>query len=75
MGSSNPGPVKDGRGRLRRFLVAPSHRDLYDSARASSRDPRQGAIAVGRAIALAAIIGGAVWFLLWEVAVHIWATR
>jgi len=65
MGSQGPSPLKEERGILKRFHVARTQRDLYDSERASNRDPKQEAIGVARAIVLVAIIGGAIWFFLW----------
>jgi hypothetical protein len=48
---------------------------LYDSRRASRRDPREEAIALARAIIVVAVIGGAIWLLLWKVASHTLLTR
>jgi len=65
MGSQGPSPLKrEERGILKRFHVARTQRDLYDSERASTRDPKQEAIRAARAIVLVALIGGAIWFLL-----------
>ena len=75
MGPQSPGPLKEERRNLKRFLVARTQGSLYDSERASSRDPKQEAIAAVRAITLAAFIGGAIWFLLWKVFSHIMASR
>jgi hypothetical protein len=75
MGSQNPAPLREERRFLRRFLLARAQHDLYDFDRVSRRDPRHETIAIVRAIMLVALAGGAIWFLLWKVALHILATR
>ncbi len=73
MGSQSPDPLKREGRFFRRFMVARTQRYLYDSERASKRDPRHESIAIARAIVLVAFIGGAIWFLLWKVFSHIMA--
>jgi hypothetical protein len=75
MGSIGPGPLKEERRFFSRFRVAHGQRRLYDFDRASRRDPKQEAIAVTRAIVVVALIGGAIWFLLWKVLSHIMANH
>jgi hypothetical protein len=73
MGSGSPGPLKPEGRFFKRFMVARSQRYLYDFERASKRDPRHESIAIARAITLVALIGGAIWFLLWKVFSHFMA--
>jgi hypothetical protein len=75
MGSQKPELSKANGPFFKRFLVARSESHLYDSQRASRRDPREEAIALARAIIVVAVIGGAIWLLLWKVASHILVIR
>ena len=70
MGSQNPRPTKEDRGDLKRFVVARKQHNLYDSRKASERDPQGNFFAGIRAIILVALAGGAVWFLLWKLLVQ-----
>jgi hypothetical protein len=74
MGSQNPRPAKVDRGALKRFLVARKQHYLYDSQKASERDPRGSFFAGIRAMILVALAGGAIWFLLWKLLVQLSGT-
>ena len=69
MSVRHPGPLRRNSARLRQFFVAGLQHDLYDSRKASERVPRQDLIAAGRAIILAVLAGGVIWFFLWKLVI------
>jgi hypothetical protein len=73
MGAQSPQPAPKNRNKMKQFFVARARHHLYDSRKASGRVPKQDVIATARAIILVAFAGGAIWFLLWKLAVHLWA--
>jgi hypothetical protein len=75
MGSQIPRPLKEKSSRLKRFVVARRLHYLYDSRKASERDSRENVVQATRAIILVALLGGAIWFLLFKVTVQVLGTR
>jgi hypothetical protein len=70
MGSQNPRPTEANRAAHKRIPVARKLHYLYDSRKASERDPSGNFFAGIRAIILVALLGGAVWYLLWKLLVQ-----
>jgi len=56
-------------------VVAQKLHYLYDSRKASERDPREKLVAAIRAIIVTTLIGGVMWFLLWKVMAQVLETR
>jgi hypothetical protein len=69
MGARETGSLRKNSARLRKFLVAGTPDDLYDSRKASKRVSEQNLVASIRAIVLAAFAGGVFWYLLWRLTV------
>lgn len=75
LNSQSPRPLKKNRHSFPQFTVARKRLDLYDSRKALERDPGKHAMATARSILVVAILGGAIWFLLLKVLMHLWVTR
>lgn len=54
------------------IFVAGTQPDLYDSRKATGRVPRQDLIAAVRAVILVTFLGGALWLILFRMAIGIW---
>jgi hypothetical protein len=56
----------------KRLALAVHERELYTKG----KPPRVGnGIALARAVVLVAILGTAIWYLLWRIAAHVWLKR
>jgi hypothetical protein len=53
-------------------LVADARLSLYEVRSSSGRRHRHEGIAIARAAILVALMGGALWYLLWNAAAHLW---
>jgi hypothetical protein len=56
-------------------LVADARPSLYEVRSSSGRNRRHEGIAIARAAILVALMGGALWYLLWNFAAHLWGMR
>jgi hypothetical protein len=63
MGTQNAKSIKN--------VVAYTWRSLYDEQKGSKSDRRRVVIAATRAVILAALAGGALWYLLWKLTVYL----